>query len=382
MSAIGLYGPFNHFFYAASILLVGGSQILYGKYIVRERERVHSLFSSDIIFSAVMSVLTAVLLTLGAITGATRLMVSNEADLQMLNQYILGQAVEIPALVLGQQLFAFLSLENQTKRTMAASIACFIVNAAMNHLFVVIIPMGTFGLGLSSSIATWVFLGIQAWFYISGKSELRFSVHSFEMGEGAQIFRLGYPGAISRFVEMFRCLIVNQLIQIHVGSAGLSAFAASNSVLAIFWAVPFGMMAVSRMLFSISIGEEDRRSLIDTLRIALTKGQLVMLGVVAFLVLMAEPLTRMFYQDAADPVYHMTVMGFRLLPLCMPLSMISLHFDCYAQSIERKRLAAVLPVIDGMVGVVLFSFLLIPSMKMNGLYVANILNGVLCFLGS
>ena len=28
MSAIGLYGPFNHFFYAMSILLVAGSQIL------------------------------------------------------------------------------------------------------------------------------------------------------------------------------------------------------------------------------------------------------------------------------------------------------------------------------------------------------------------
>lgn len=46
MSAIGLYGPFNHFFYAASMLLVSGSQILYGRYISRERERIHSLFSS------------------------------------------------------------------------------------------------------------------------------------------------------------------------------------------------------------------------------------------------------------------------------------------------------------------------------------------------
>ena len=33
---------------------------------------------------------------------------------------------------------------------------------------------------------------------------------------------------------------------------------------------------------------------------------------------------------------------------------------------------------EGMVGVVLFSFLLIPGMKMNGLYLANILNGFFC----
>ena len=379
MSAIGLYGPFNHFFYAASMLLVSGSQILYGRYISRERERIHGLFSSDMIISAVISSLTAVLLALAATSGMTRLLVSDQADLEMLNRYILGQVVGIPALVLGQQLFAFLSLEDQSKRTMIASIACFVANAALNYLFVVIIPWGTFGLGLSSSIASWLFFAIQAWFYISQKSEWHFSVSAFRMREGELIFQLGYPGAISRFVEMFRCLIVNHLIQKYVGSVGLSAFAASNSVLAIFWAVPFGMVAVSRMLLSISIGEEDRRSLIDTMRIALTWGELLMLGVVAFLVLMAEPLTRLFYRDPSDPVYNMTVMGFRILPLCMLLSQISLIFVCYAQSIERKKLATILPIIDGMLGVVMFSFLLIPLMKMNGLYIANILNGVLCF---
>ena len=44
MSAIGLFGPFNHFLYAASIMLVSGSQILYGKYLARDRNRIHGLF--------------------------------------------------------------------------------------------------------------------------------------------------------------------------------------------------------------------------------------------------------------------------------------------------------------------------------------------------
>lgn len=37
-----------------------------------------------------------------------------------------------------------------------------------------------------------------------------------------------------------------------------------------------------------------------------------------------------------------------------------------------------LPVVDGFFGVVCFSFLLIPALKMNSLYCANVLNGVLC----
>ncbi len=378
MSAIGLYGPLNHFLYAASIMFVSGSQMLYGRYLAKDRERIHSVFTVDLLITLGLSLLTSAVLILGAATGATRLLVSQQPDLTMLNRYILGQAAGIPALVLGQQLFAFLSLENQTKRTMVASIACFVVNGVLDHLFVVVFSMGTFGLGLSSAVASWVFLAVQAAYYLAGRSEWKFSPRSCRWHDAPQIARLGYPGALSRFVEMFRCLIVNLLVLRFVGSVGLSAFAASNSLLAVVWAVPFGMVAVSRMLYSISIGEEDRRSLIDVMRISQTRGMLLMCGIVALLVLMAEPLTRLFYRDPADPVYLMTVMGFRILPLCMPLAMVSLHFACYAQTAEKKALSIILPIVDGAVGVVLFSFLLIPALKMNGLYISNVLNGFLC----
>ena len=379
MSAIGLYGPLNHFFYAASIMLVSGSQILYGRYLSRERKHINSLFTVNILISLALSVFTAIVLLIAVISGQTRLLVNEEPDLTMLNQYILGQAIGIPALVIGQQLFSFLSLENQTKRTMTASIACFGFNALFDHFFVISLSMGTFGLGLSTSVSNYIFLFILAIYYITGKSEWSFSIKNCKWKDVFDIMKLGYPGAISRFVEMFRCFIVNLLIIQYVGTVGVSAFAASNSFLAIIWAVPFGMTAVARMLFSISIGEQDRRSLVNVMKIVLTKCMLIMIGIVALLVIFAEPLTMMFYQNKAEPVYQMTVMGFRILPLCMPLSLISLHFSCFAQNSERKALSIILPIIDGAVGVTVCSFILIPIMKLNGLYVSNILNGVICF---
>ena len=380
MSAIGLFGPMNHFLYAMSIMFVSGSQILYGRYLARDRQKIHGLFSVNVLISTGLALLTSLLLVLGVVTGATRILIDQEPDLGMLNDYILGQAIGIPALVLGQQLFAFLSLENQTKRTMTASIVCFAANAVLDHVCIVSLGMGTFGLGLSSSIANWIFLAVMAVWYIRGKSEWKFSLRAARWKDAPAIMRLGYPGALSRFVEMFRCLIVNFLVIQYVGSVGLSAFAASNSLLAVVWAVPFGMMAVARMLFSISIGEEDRRSLVETMHIAMTKGMGIMAVIVAGLILLAEPLTQLYYRDASDPVYMMTVMGFRILPLCMLPAVWSLIYASYAQTTEKKPINVILPVVDGMVGVVLFSFLLIPSMQMNGLYIANVLNGVLCFV--
>ena len=352
MSAIGLYGPINHFLYAASMMFVSGSQILYGQYLARDRKHINTIFSVNIIASFGLGLLTSLIMVVAALTGGTRVLVSTQPDLEMLNKYILGQAIGIPALVVGQQLFAFLSLENQTKRTMIASIVCFITNAALNHVFVVLIPMGIFGVGLSSSIASFVFLGILAQYYLSGKSEWKFKISSFKWNEVFGIAKLGYPGAISRFVEMFRCFIVNFLVLQYVGAVGISAFAASNSLLAIVWAVPFGMMAVARMLFSISIGEQDRRSLVDVMKIIMIRCMLIMIGIVILLIVCAEPLTLIFYQDRQSDVYQMTVMGYRILPLCMPWSLMSLHFSCFAQTSERKKLAFILPIIDGAVGVV------------------------------
>ena len=380
MSAIGLFGPFNHFLYAASIVFVSGSQILYGRYLSNERQKISGLMTANLLISGGLAVAASLLLVLGVMTGATRVLINVEPDLQMLNSYILGQAIGIPALVLGQQLFSFLSLENQKRLTMIASITCFIVNAALDHVFIVLLHMETFGLGLSSAISMWVFLGVQAVYYLKGKSEWKFSLRECRWADAGKIFLLGYPGALSRFVEMFRCLIVNALILQYVGNVGLSSFAASNSLLAVIWAIPFGMVAVSRMLFSISIGEEDRKTLVNVFRIVMTKGMMLMAVIVVLLILGAEPLTRLFYRDPSDPVYSMTVMGFRLLPLCMPLAVVSLHFASFAQTAEKKVMSVVLPVCDGMIGVVLFSFILIPAMKMNGLYIANILNGVLCTL--
>ena len=380
MSAMGLFAPVNHFLYAAAMMLVSGSQILYGRYISTDHGRVRGVFSVTLLVTFAGSLLVSLLMALSALLGWTRVFAAEEEVLAMFNSYLLGQSIGIVPLLMGQQLFSFLSLENQTRRTTAASLACLLVNIVLDHVLIVFFGMGTFGLGLASALSCWVFFAVQAAFYLAGKSEWRFSLRECVPKDAAEICLLGYPGALSRFVEMFRCFIVNSLLLTFVGSAGLAAFAASNSLLAIIWSVPFGMVAVGRMVLSISRGEEDRRSLIDIMRVLQRKGILIMIVIAGLLTLLAVPLTRLFSRDPLSPVYGMTVSGFRLLPWCMPLSVISLSFAAYAQVMEKKAASLALPITDGVIGVVLFSLILIPRVGMNGLYIANILNGVLCAL--
>ena len=103
-------------------------------------------------------------------------------------------------------------------------------------------------------------------------------------------------------------------------------------------------------------------------------------AVSALVIALAVPLTRLYYRDAADPVYDMTVWGFRILPLCMPLSVICMHFTCYGQASGKQGLVHVLALLDGVVCVAGFTALLIHSVGMNSVYVANILNGTVTTL--
>ena len=130
-------------------------------------------------------------MALSALCGWTRGLASDETVVEMFNKYLLGQSFGIVPLILGQQLFSFLSLENQTKRTTAASLSCLAVNIVLDHLLIVVFHMGVFGLGLATSISCWVFLAVQAVYYLAGKSQWKLSFRKCVWKDAAQICLLG-----------------------------------------------------------------------------------------------------------------------------------------------------------------------------------------------
>ena len=76
----------------------------------------------------------------------------------------------------------------------------------------------------------------------------------------------------------------------------------------------------------------------------------------------------------------MTVAGLRILPLCMPVAVICMHFTCYAQVSGKQILVHTLSLLDGVVFVSAFTALLISYTGMNSVYFANVLNGICVML--
>ncbi|MBR0444667.1 MAG: ATP-binding protein [Clostridia bacterium] len=381
VGAIGIFGPLSMLVGAVSTMLVGGAVILCGRYIGKNRqEKSQNVFALSLMLSALIAFLFTLLFVVLGLFDLTGFLARDASVRPLFNRYLIGQSIGVFPSVLGNQLFAFLSLENKTGRSIIASAAFAVANVVLTYLFVCVFGWGEFGLALASSLGMWVYFGVQAQYFLSGKSHFRLFSGKLDWKETLDIIRIGCPGAISSGHQTIRGFVVNTLILAFVGSAGISAFAASDNLLKLFWTIPSGMMAVSRMMLSISIGEEDRESLRDTMRVMFRRFVPLMCCVSALLILFAVPLTRIYYQDATEPVYKMTVWALRILPLCMPLSVICMHFICYGQTSGKTWFVHILSLVDGVLSVTLFTALLIRSLGIISVYVANVLNGIMTTL--
>ena len=381
MSAVGLYGPLNMFFGAFALMLVGGSSILCGEYLGQnQQDKLQEVYSLDILLSALSGLVFTIIVILLSVSDLTGFLTQDTSVRPLLNQYLIGQAIGIIPLILSNQFASFLFIENKGRITQAAVFVFIVVNLVLNYLFVAVMHMEAFGLALASSIGMWAYMIAEAWYFVSGRFHLRFTLKKPDLKECVSMFRIGLPGALINGYQTFRGLIVNRLLAVYVGAVGISAFATANYLLALFWAIPVGMQAVSRMLMSVAIGEEDRMSLTEVMRCAIRRYVPLMCVISAAVMISAHPLAHVFYKDLSDPVYMMTVWGFRILPLCMPLGIICMHYVSYAQASDKQRLVYLLTLFDGLISVSLFTAILIPFAGMNSVYIANVINGIVSIL--
>ena len=378
MSAVGMFSPVQMLIGAVGTVLAAGAAILCGEYAgMNEQKKLQSVFTVNIASAASAGAVIGVMLFLLGSSGMTGFFTTDPLIKPAFDSYIRVMAAGVLPYMVMTQIPSYLIMDNRNRRAMAAGIAFALSNVVFNVIFVCVMRMGTAGLALASVLGAWVCLAVEAEYFIRGASSVRFSLNSAEWKECPAMVKIGFPGGATYIYQSARGYIVNRLILMYAGSDGLAAFTAVNSFLIVFWAIPAGMLVVSRMMISVSIGEEDRQTLTDVMRVMFGRFLPLQCAVSAVLCLAAVPLTNLFFHVPQDPVFMMTVWGFRLLPLCMPFSVIYLHFTCYYQASGREKFANFLAVLDGAADVVIVSLILMPLMGMNGVYIANIANGVI-----
>ncbi len=381
MAVVGLFFPVLNLINSINVLFSNGAQIMCGKYLGKHMvERSKGIFTLDMLL---MTAITAFLIIICELfpESVASLLGADGEFLAGLSSYIRGFVIGLIPLMLGTQLTAFLQIEHKEKLTYIAIGGMLVSNIFFNWLFIAVSGMGFFGLGLATSISNGVFFLIQFMYYLTGKALIRFSISAVQWSDLKDILKYGFPPAIAQFCILLRFVIINYLIRDNVGEDGLAAFSAIMSFGNLYWAVSAGVISALIMLTSVYTGEEDKESLTSLMRVFFKRGILV--DTLASLVYMAlcVPLTNIYFHDPAAPVYAMTRLGFFLFPISCPFSAMSVGFSnylhCYGKNERFVRFSALM---DGIIGMVLLSAILIPTIGMPGLWIAQIGSGLLLCL--
>ncbi len=377
MAVTGLFSPVPNLLGGLNALIFGGAQVLCGRYLGKKMaERTRSIFSLDMIIMVFISLILLFSCEMFSLPIATGLG-ARDAMAVELAAYIRGYSIGLPFYCFGTQFTAFLQLEHQEKRSYAAIVTMFAVNAFFNWVFVAVFHMGLFGLGLSTSVGNVFFFAIQGVYYLGGRAVIRFSGKSIVVSDIKDILIYGLPGAVSQFCIFLRGYILNSIIRDYVGPDGLAAFSAVYSFGCIYWSVPAGVTSAVMVLGSVCVGEEDKTGLKELMRTFLKKGFGLALLASAVETALFYPCTNIFFHDPSSAVYAMTLTGFALFPLFSPLSTLIAGFSNYYHCLSHEGIVRTISVSDGILAVCLSTILLVPHFGMTGVWAGQVLGSVL-----
>lgn len=375
MSAVGLYGPVQMLLGAVGIMMSAECAASCSKYLGQNRtDSIQKLFSTVLFMSCAIGMVFTVLLVIMAVFNLTGLFTQDLALRAIFNRYLLGQCLGIIPSFIAGQLPVFLTIDNKGRRTIIASIIYIFVNLILNYVFVQIMRLEELGLALASSIGMWVFMGVELQYFLTSGASVKVSTKGASFREGIHVLRDGFPDGLTHVYQTVRGFVVNNLLGTYAGSMGISAFAAANSVMGIFWSIPTGMESVSRIMIGVSTGEEDRQTLEDIMTVMMKVYLPLMIVVDAEIILCSGMLSGIFFSE--QTVRGMMTACLRILPLCMPFSIILMHFNCYGQASGKLVYVHILSLLDGLASVALFSYILTPRFGVKGVAIANIINGL------
>lgn len=219
MSAVGLYNPINLLVNSISTMLMTGAVVICGKYMGKNQvDQMQNVFTLDIILCTIISIVVAVALIAMGMFDLTSAIAPDAATRAVFNSFIIGQALGVLPLFIGNQLAAFLSLENKAFRTTLASIVYIVANLIFNYIFVQVMHLEALGLALAASLGMWVFMLVQAQYFFTAKASIKLKLKGLKWDDAKEIVTIGFPGAIGNGYQTVRGFIVNGLITAYVGS--------------------------------------------------------------------------------------------------------------------------------------------------------------------
>ena len=309
---------------------------------------------------------------IGEVFGAN----GDSADLlPSLELYLKGLAIGTPAIVLFSLLIPIVQMNGGGKVVRISVILGVIANAVLDILAGVL-GWGMLSMGLATSIATWAEYVILLVYSLSSKSSVHFSRKDADWSKFGTMVAMGLPKAIRKAANIFRPLLLNNLVLIIGGSTAMSAWATRNSMDSIGDVVGSGIAAAVMLLVGVLYGEENRDGIMQVCRLSV-KWISLAVGAVALAMFILAPWLADLYATGNVEVAELSTFAIRCVAVNIVLNALIEAYVNFLQATEQMFRTYVITIAIRFVLIVAVSYLMGYLFGIYGVWLSSIVSSLI-----
>lgn len=336
MAAHGIAMPIFVVLCIFSYLITVGFQQMCTVYIGKgEKDKANGIFTASIFLTlgiAILITIPGLLFThpIAHFMGAPQSGPINDMAADYLRLIFLGT----PLLLLFLTLIPVLQLDGRRKLVYISCFVMFVADVVMDWLNATVFHGGMQGFGMATFVSYLMGLLVLLVYFLKKDRIFHLSPGAIRDSRPIGIITSGLPAGIRLGARSVALIGLNALVMGTAGATAMAAFSVQQNLATMLLSVGIGLSGATLLITGIGYGEQDRRSLMDVVRMS-GYSCVCIVGLFSALVfVLAGPLVTL-YLSPGDASFSLAVHAVRYLALSMPLVAWVRCSGCYEQGIEH-----------------------------------------------
>ena len=334
MAAHGIATPIFVLLTIFSYMITVGFQQPCTVYIGRgEKRRANGLFSATMYLTIGIAVLCSVLglLFTDAIARVMGTPASGAVH-DMAEDYLKAVFLGTPFLLVFLSLIPVLQIEGRRKLVHVGSLVMGVSDIVIDLLNVKVFHGGMFGIGLATSVSYMLGTLVLLTYFLRKDRMFHLRWRDIRGSQSRTIFLAGLPAGLRVGARAVAEIGLNALVMGTAGATAMAAFSVQHNLSGLLISVAVGISGATLLLSGISYGEQDRRGLMDVVRMSAYAciGIMGAVGIAVFA--LARPIVTL-YLAPNDTSFPLAVFAVRCMAVSLPLMAWTRCMGCYEQSV-------------------------------------------------
>ena len=334
-------------------------------------EKSNSYFSVAIISLLTIGVVIAIVGLIFSGSIAQFLCASQPELIPDVTSYFRSLVIGMPFLCYMMSLSYFIRADGIPTLPFRAILLANIINICFDFIYIQFFNLGIGGAALATSTGYLIGSIFISYYFFKSERTLQFiklklsSFSSFLK----RIVTSGFSSASTQLYLTLKLLIINSLIGIYVGNAGLVAFGICYNSLFILYIFLIGTAQTMSPIVSVYYKEEDYSGVNYIIRRSL---KIVLVSSLALAVLfIIYPQSLLMLYSVNDPAYVPVVLNaVRIFAISYVGTAITFLYTFYSQAIQKNQLSTIISLLEGLVLPIGFATLLSFGIGGNGIWIS------------